>query len=217
MGLFNFIKDAGEKFSDFVTGDGRDETAIRNRIDQLGLKIENLGVDVHGDKAVLTGMAPNRDVFEKAILAAGNIRGIASVESKMTVTQAQPTMQQGQPVQGQPSQPQQTQGQQPQVQARQSQTPNMQQPQQGQPQMQAANQQPGSQQQGGQQAEPQPVFYVVKSGDTLSKISKQFYGNANEYNKIFEANRPMLKSPDAIYPNQTLRIPDAEMTRSAAA
>ncbi len=43
-------------------------------------------------------------------------------------------------------------------------------------------------------------FYTVKSGDTLSAISKQVYGNANLYNKIFEANKPMLKSPDKIYP-----------------
>ncbi|QHM70763.1 peptidoglycan-binding protein LysM [Mixta intestinalis] len=50
-------------------------------------------------------------------------------------------------------------------------------------------------------------FYTVKKGDTLSAIAKEMYGNANEYNKIFEANKPMLSSPDKIYPGQTLRIP----------
>jgi nucleoid-associated protein YgaU len=50
-------------------------------------------------------------------------------------------------------------------------------------------------------------YYTVVSGDTLSKISKQYYGNANEYMKIFEANKPMLTHPDKIYPGQTLRIP----------
>lgn len=50
-------------------------------------------------------------------------------------------------------------------------------------------------------------YYTVASGDTLSKIAKEFYGNANLYNKIFEANRPMLSHPDKIYPGQTLRIP----------
>lgn len=53
------------------------------------------------------------------------------------------------------------------------------------------------------------TYYTVKSGDTLSAISKTVYGNANLYNKIFEANRPMLSSPDKIYPGQTLRIPKA--------
>jgi nucleoid-associated protein YgaU len=51
-------------------------------------------------------------------------------------------------------------------------------------------------------------FHTVEKGDTLSKISKQVYGDANQYNKkIFEANKPMLKSPDQIYPGQVLRIP----------
>jgi nucleoid-associated protein YgaU len=54
---------------------------------------------------------------------------------------------------------------------------------------------------------PEAQFYTVVSGDTLSKISKQFYGDANQYNKIFEANRPMLSHPDKIYPGQKLRIP----------
>ena len=44
-------------------------------------------------------------------------------------------------------------------------------------------------------------------GDTLSKISKEFYGEANKYNQIFEANKPMLSDPDKIYPGQVLRIP----------
>lgn len=52
-----------------------------------------------------------------------------------------------------------------------------------------------------------PRFYTVKSGDTLSKIAKEMYGNANDYMKIFEANKPMLKDPDKIYPGQTLRVP----------
>ena len=55
--------------------------------------------------------------------------------------------------------------------------------------------------------EPEGTFYEVKPGDTLSKISKQFYGDANKYNQIFEANRPMLKDADEIYPGQRLRIP----------
>lgn len=49
--------------------------------------------------------------------------------------------------------------------------------------------------------------YTVKAGDTLSKIAKEVYGNANDYNAIFEANKPMLKDPDKIYPGQVLRIP----------
>jgi nucleoid-associated protein YgaU len=49
--------------------------------------------------------------------------------------------------------------------------------------------------------------YTVKSGDTLSKISKQFYGDANEYMRIFYANRDKLKDPDKIQVGQELNIP----------
>ena len=51
-------------------------------------------------------------------------------------------------------------------------------------------------------------FVVVKKGDTLSAISLTVYGDANKYQKIFEANKPMLKDPNKIYPGQTLRIPE---------
>lgn len=55
--------------------------------------------------------------------------------------------------------------------------------------------------------EPEAQFHTVVSGDTLGKIAKKYYGNAMKYPAIFEANKPMLKSPDLIYPGQVLRIP----------
>lgn len=55
--------------------------------------------------------------------------------------------------------------------------------------------------------EPESRMYTVKSGDTLSKISKEMYGDANQYNKIFEANKPLLSDANKIYPGQVLRIP----------
>ena len=56
-------------------------------------------------------------------------------------------------------------------------------------------------------AEPAANMYTVKKGDTLSAIAKAEYGNANKYPVIFEANKPMLKDPNKIYPGQVLRIP----------
>ena len=50
--------------------------------------------------------------------------------------------------------------------------------------------------------------YTVKSGDTLSKIAKHYYGDANKYMKIFEANKGLLKDPDKIQVGQELVIPD---------
>ena len=58
--------------------------------------------------------------------------------------------------------------------------------------------------------QPEKQFYTVKKGDYLSKIAKEVYGNANKYNVIFEANKPMLKDPNLIYPGQVLVIPPLE-------
>jgi nucleoid-associated protein YgaU len=51
-------------------------------------------------------------------------------------------------------------------------------------------------------------FVTVVKGDTLSAISLRVYGDANKYQKIFEANKPMLKDVNKIYPGQSLRIPE---------
>ncbi|MCX7256935.1 MAG: peptidoglycan-binding protein LysM [Polaromonas sp.] len=59
-------------------------------------------------------------------------------------------------------------------------------------------------------ATPESEMYEVVSGDTLSRISKQFYDTPNKYPQIFEANKPMLSHPDKIYPGQVLRIPADE-------
>ena len=55
--------------------------------------------------------------------------------------------------------------------------------------------------------EPEARFYTVQKGDYLSKIAKEMYGDAMKYPVIFEANKPMLKDPDLIYPGQVLHIP----------
>lgn len=58
------------------------------------------------------------------------------------------------------------------------------------------------------QPAPEARFHTVKRGDTLSGISKKYYGNAMKYMVIFDANTPMLKDPNLIYPGQVLRIPE---------
>jgi nucleoid-associated protein YgaU len=57
---------------------------------------------------------------------------------------------------------------------------------------------------------PEAIYHTVEKGDWLSKIAKKHYGNANKYMVIFEANKPMLKDPDSIFPGQVLRIPNLE-------
>lgn len=52
-------------------------------------------------------------------------------------------------------------------------------------------------------------YYIIKQGDTLSAIAKQFYGDANQYPKIFEANREVVQDANLIFPGQKIRIPKA--------
>lgn len=57
---------------------------------------------------------------------------------------------------------------------------------------------------------PEARFHTVVSGDWLSKIAQKYYGDAKKYDIIFEANKPMLKDADEIYPGQVLRIPNLD-------
>lgn len=165
MGLFSFIKNAGAK----VFGIGKTEAeeaaeaaaaaeekiALANAkaasnmsetINDLGLDVDNLDISITGDVAVVTGSAHDQATREKVILVIGNSTGIATVDDRLEV----------------------------------------------------------------ENAEPEARFYTVEKGDSLSKIAKEMYGNAMKYPEIFEANKPMLKDVDKIYPGQVLRIPHLE-------
>ncbi|MBU6516509.1 peptidoglycan-binding protein LysM [Pantoea dispersa] len=144
MGLFNFVKEAGEKLWDAVSGGDDQSKKLQEHINQLGLPdSDKVKVDVQGDTVKVSGDGISQELKEKILVAAGNVAGITKVEDNVTTIDS------------------------------------------------AA----------------QAEFYTVKKGDTLSAISKQVYGTPNEYNKIFEANKPMLTHPDKIYPGQVLRIP----------
>jgi len=159
MGLFSFIKEAGEK----LFGNKEVEQAAAEAspsLDELNTKaahairdyieVQNLGVtglyvsfDGASGKVTVQGEAPTEEASEKVTLCCGNVGGVKDVENLMSVA-----------------------------------TP----------------------------ADPSQYHDVVR-GDTLSAIAKKYYGNANKYPAIFEANRPMLSHPDKIYPGQKLRIP----------
>jgi nucleoid-associated protein YgaU len=51
--------------------------------------------------------------------------------------------------------------------------------------------------------------YTVKKGDSLSKIAKRVYGDAQQWRKIHEANRDIIENPDLIHPGQVLKLPGA--------
>lgn len=138
MGFLSFAIDAGKK----LLGLGDDNASVKSEIEANSstMPIENLEVQVEGDKIILNGDGSD-EAKEKAALIAGNIKGIKEVQfAGITEDSAE-------------------------------------------------------------------NYYEIKSGDSLSKISKEFYGNANLYNKIFEANLEVIKDPNLIYPGQKIRIP----------
>lgn len=141
MGLFDFAADLGKKLFD-RSDEGADK--IKAHIEKEGVKIEDLKVDLEDGVVNLSGKADNADTKEKAVLLAGNVKGV-----KLVVAD------------------------------------NL-------------------------QAPPQKAkveYYVIQSGDTLSKLAKQYYGNAQEYPRLFEANREVINDPNLIYVGQKIRIP----------
>ncbi len=152
MGLFSFIKDAGEKIFGFgadAPEEKKEEVGAMQLLDHIkALQLESEGVQVKlkGDQVILDGEVDSQETAEKIILAVGNVEGVGSVQSNITVKKPAPEAQ----------------------------------------------------------------YHTVEKGDWLSKIAKEYYGDANKYNVIFEANKPMLKDPDKIYPGQKLRIPPLE-------
>lgn len=158
MGLFDFVKNAGEKIFGKDDPEPAPRThnvdpatlekmkrnkALQNLVAKLGLEVEQLRIEVDGETATVTGLVDDQAEREKVVLAVGNVIGIARVDDRLEAKKKAPEAQ----------------------------------------------------------------MHTVVSGDTLSKIAKKYYGDAGKYPAIFEANQPMLKDPDKIYPGQVLRIP----------
>ena len=174
MGIFDFIKNAGNKvFKRDKDDDGDSVEDVRRHLASHGVSTQDVTIMVDGEKVTLMGYVPTMDVKEKTVLLAGNIDGISKVDDRLHVgvrpgkaTGAVAGSTQGTGTGKVAMSPDETPG--PQWQSR---------------------------------------IYTVEKGDTLSAISKKMYGDASDYNIIFEANKPMLADPDKIYPGQVLRIP----------
>ena len=142
MGMLGFLKDEGAS----LFGSGKDEAEEITKLltENLSGKITDLDVQFDDGLVTLSGSCDSHATKEKAVLLAGNIKGVEKVNDE-ALTAPEP--------------------------------------------------------------EEETEFYTVKSGDSLSKIAKKYYGNAMKYPTIFEANREVIKDPDLIYPGQVLRIP----------
>lgn len=184
MGLFNFVKNAGANLfkpkpapiskateksavaEPELTQEQKDSAKadqLIGLIKALGLKIDSLFIAVEEDVVTIAGTAATPAEKEKAILAIGNVGGIAVVDGeKLKIANAPATKKKGK------------EGQESTIEISES------------------------------------TFHTVIKGDSLSKISKQYYGTPMKYLVIFEANQPMLTDVDKIFPGQVLRIPTLE-------
>ena len=97
MGLIDFIKDAGERIfgqgherpSASAEAESGTSAALVKRVTELGIPIEHLSIQVTGDVATVAGTAKSQADREKVVLAVGNTQGIARVDDRITVEQAE--------------------------------------------------------------------------------------------------------------------------------
>ena len=161
MGLFDFVKDAGEKLFggdeeavvqrdlEDVLADKAKGQSLQKLVSGMGLGVKDLAIRFREGQATVGGAASSQAEREKIVLMVGNTQGVAQVDDQMTIAVEEVK-------------------------------------------------------------EPEATMYTVQSGDSLSKIAKAHYGDAMKYPAIFEANKPMLKDPNKIYPGQVLRLPVIE-------
>ncbi|MDF1584645.1 MAG: peptidoglycan-binding protein LysM [Methyloprofundus sp.] len=157
MGLFDFAKEIGSKL--FT----RDADAAKNISDHILANnpgLDSLNVVFKNGEAILIGETTSFEAAQKAVLMAGNVKGVSKVTPKFQINDVETAAE--------------TQTEADIISA----------------------------------LEPDNIeYYIIQSGDSLSKIAKKYYNNAAEYPRIFEANKEVIKNPDLIYPGQKIRIP----------
>jgi nucleoid-associated protein YgaU len=142
MGLISFLANVGKA----VFKSGEDEAGVIEKLISTDLpgKVNDLKVEFDSGLVTLFGKCDSKATKEKAVLLAGNLKGVERVNDEHLECPA---------------------------------------------------------------SDEVSEYYTVQSGDSLWKISQKFYGDGNKYQKIFEANKEVIKNPDLIYPGQMLRIP----------
>ena len=181
MGFFDFMKDAGDKILG-RDGDKPDDVTkpLSTHMRENGIDPSGIDFTFQGGTVTLSGTVDSQDDREKAVLVAGNVHGVERVEDRLRVARKDADF---------------------------SRVSGGADTAAGRP---GASQTVGHASAGsGGNGDWTSRTYTVKSGDTLSGIARDQYGDAGKYQRIFEANQPMLKDPDRIYPGQVLRIPQA--------
>ncbi len=190
MGLFSFIASAGAK----VFG-GKKLTDIANlpgvmkaHLKSEGLEANHIHFWAEGEALVVSGWVPSKDIKEKVVIASGNVEGVDTVEDRLVV--GPPPVFKAPEVKAAAPAPVAV-----------ATTAKVM------AEAQPADLPPLPTKEEASKHEWESKTHTVVKGDTLSKIAKTVYGDPMKYPAIFEANKPMLKHPDKIYPGQVLRIP----------
>jgi nucleoid-associated protein YgaU len=184
---FKFIEGLGDKLGEAVLESERDvAAALVERVKGLELDIDDLVISYSAGKATIGGTAADDDTREKAILAVGNTEGIGEVEDELVV--------------GTTAEERAAAEKQREHAVKRAKKMRKQFDKRRKKAAKAAQAQEAA----------KSLFYTVESGDTLWQIADEHYGDGSKYPVIFEANSPMLKNPDLIYPGQVLRIPPLE-------
>ena len=146
MGIFDFFRDKGKDVEAETTVDTA--KAIQQMLETvMPGQIKDLVVTDTDGEITLIGLAQTEEVREKAILMAGNVKGVSTVnDDALMVEQVE--------------------------------------------------------------EKPEPKFYTIQKGDSLSKIAKAEYGDAMKWKALHKANEGIIDDPNLIYPGQVIRIPE---------
>lgn len=208
---FKFMESIGEKVAAAAReNDEKMAEALTEKLESSGLDIDDLEIGFAAGTATISGVAADDATVEKAILIVGNTEGVTEVENDGLVagmTQAEKAeyeearaalVERARVAAAARAAAQAENAADKKAAAEQAAKEEKQ-----------ARRELRRRRRKAQEAADRAMskFYTVKPGDTLSRIAKEFYGDGAKFPIIFEANTPMLKNPDLIYPGQVLRIP----------
>ena len=208
---FKFMESIGEKVAAAAReNDEKMAEALTEKLASSGLDIDDLEIGFAAGTATISGVAADDATVEKAILIVGNTEGVSEVENDGLVagmTQAEKAeyeearaalVERAQVAAAARAAAQAENAAEKKAAAEKAAKEEKQ-----------ARRELRRRRRKAQKAADRAMskFYTVKPGDTLSRIAKEFYGDGAKFPIIFEANTPMLKNPDLIYPGQVLRIP----------
>ena len=195
----DFLKDVGEALKEAGGPEGM-EKALVDKVKELGLDVDDLDIEWNEGTATVQGMAADQETLEKTLLAVGNTKGVVKVKDELVVglTEAEKQAMREAAAKRTAEHKQQAEM----ADAR----------DEVKKQMEAARRRSAYRQQleaYKKMKESRTKFYTVEKGDSLRKIAGEHYGDESKWPQIFEANQPMIKKADLIYPGQVLRIPPA--------